>query len=66
LEIRGDIWKECPLDMGRGYCRRKNVRVVGGPECRNCVKNPVRGRMDTQEQAMGLAEEIEKTMSDEK
>ena len=64
LEIRGKAWKECPLDMGRGYCR-KNVREMGDKKCKNCLKSPVRGRLDSQEQAILVAEAIERKMSDE-
>ena len=65
LEIRGDLWKECPLDVGKGFCRRKSVKEVGGKECRGCLRNPVRAHMDSQEQAISLAEEIENQMSEE-
>jgi hypothetical protein len=62
LEVRGDRWKECPLDMGNGHCRRRGVREVGGPGCKDCTSNPVKARMDGQEQAISVAEELDKGM----
>ena len=62
LEIRGDIWKECPLDLGNGYCRRKGVKEVGSKGCKGCLRNPVKGKMDNQDEAISLAESVEKTI----
>lgn len=62
LEIRGDKWKECPIEAGRGFCGRKNVKFCGDKGCNGCLKNPVRAKMPDQKQAMELAEEIERQM----
>jgi len=75
LEIRGDNWKECPVDAGKGPCRTRVSFLIAdrvtrperdgtGKECRHCLRNPVRGRLDSQEQAISVAEEIERTFSE--
>ena len=62
LEVRGNDWKECPLDMGLGYCRR-SVREMNDKDCKGCTRHPVRGRLDSQKQAILVAEELESLLS---